>query len=50
MKKFEAQMVKFEGVELKQVGPTLKDGEKEVIMYFNNECCFHANDEAQQLW
>ena len=50
MKKFEARMAKFEGVELKRVSPTLKDGEKEVIMYFHDECCFHANDEARQLW
>lgn len=21
-----------------------------VIMYFHAECCFHVNDEAQQLW
>ena len=50
MKKFEAQMAKFEGVELKRVSPTLKDREKEVIMYFHDECCFLANNEAQQLW
>jgi Golgi nucleoside diphosphatase len=50
MKEFEARMAKFEGVELKRVSPTLKDGEKEVIMYFHDECCFHANDEARQLW
>jgi len=39
-------MAKFKGVELKRVSPTLKDGEKEVIMYFHDECCFHVNDEA----
>jgi hypothetical protein len=50
MKEFEARMAKFEGVELKQVSPTLKDREKEVIMYFHDECCFHVNDEARQLW
>jgi hypothetical protein len=43
-------MAKFEGVELKRVSPTLKDREKEVIMYFHDECCFHVNDEARQLW
>ena len=50
IKEFEARMAKFEGAELKRVSPTLKDGEKEVIMYFHDECCFHANDEARQLW
>ena len=32
------------------MSPTLRDREKEVIMYFHDECCFLANDEAQQLW
>jgi len=50
MAKFEARMAKFEGVEMKRVPPVLKDGEKEVVMLFHDECCFHANDEARSLW
>ena len=46
MKEFEAWTAKFKGVKLKPVSPTLKDGEKEVMMYFHDECCFHVNDEA----
>ena len=43
-------MAKFEGVEMKRVPPALKDGEKEVVMLFHDECCFHANEEARNLW
>lgn len=50
MREFEARMAMFEGPELKRVDPELKDGEKEIFMYFHDECCFHGNDEAHQLW
>ena len=47
---FEARMAKFEGSDLKQVDPVLKDGEKQIIALFHDECCFHTNDEARSLW
>ena len=50
MAKFKAWMAKFEGPELKRVPPMLKDGEREVIMQFHDECCFYTNDKAQSLW
>jgi len=50
MARFEARMAIFEGLDLKQVNPVLKDGWKRMISLFHDECCFHANDEAQSLW
>ena len=50
MAKFEAQMVKFEGSDLKRVDPVLEDGGKQIIALFHNECCFHTNNEARSLW
>lgn len=50
MAKFEVRMAKFEGTDLKQVNPILKAGWKRMIALFHDECCFHANDEAQSLW
>ena len=50
MEKFEARMAKFEGLDLKRVAPVLGDGRKQIIALFHDESCFHANDEAQNLW
>ena len=50
MATFEAQMVKFEGSDLKQVDPVLTDGGKWIVALFHDECCFHTNNEAQSLW
>ena len=43
-------MARFEGSDLEQVNPALKDGWKRMIALFQDECYFHANDEAQMLW
>lgn len=50
MKLYESQMAQYEGPNLVQVALILGPGEKEIIIYFHNECCFHVNDEARSLW
>ncbi len=46
----ERRMTQYDGPALEIVKPTLNPGEKEVLTYFHDECCFHANDEARNLW
>ena len=41
MAKFEAQMVHYEGPELKRVEPILRPGEREIIPNFYDESSFH---------
>jgi hypothetical protein len=55
MLKFEERMVHYEyykdkGSDFVRVEPKLKDGEQEIIPLFYDECCFHANDEANRAW
>lgn len=52
MELYEHRMAKYElkGPDLVRVPPTLGPGERELIAYFHDECCFHANDEANSLW
>ncbi|KIK32812.1 hypothetical protein CY34DRAFT_110837 [Suillus luteus UH-Slu-Lm8-n1] len=50
MAQYEAQMVQYEGPELKKVEPHLKPGEKRIIAQFHDECCFHANDQSNTAW
>ncbi len=52
MEKYECWMAKYEleGSDLVRVAPTLGPGEKELIAYFHDECCFHANNKANSLW
>ena len=47
---FESRMVKHEGPELKWIMPELQEGEWRIIIQYHDESCFHANDEAQNLW
>ncbi|KAJ7231192.1 hypothetical protein C8J57DRAFT_1251284 [Mycena rebaudengoi] len=48
--KYEELMTKYEGPALEQVPPKLKEGEKEIIALFHDECCFHANDYKSRAW
>ncbi|KAJ7236988.1 hypothetical protein C8J57DRAFT_1439244 [Mycena rebaudengoi] len=50
MAKYEELMTKYEGPALEQVPPKLKEGEKEIIALFHDECCFHANDYKSRAW
>jgi hypothetical protein len=48
--RFEAQMAKHEGPELKKIMPEIQEGQRRIIIQYHDECCFHANDEARSLW
>jgi hypothetical protein len=50
MAKFEEWMTKFEGPELRKVGPTLREGEKEVIPQFHDKSCLSVNDYKAKVW
>ena len=50
MEHYEHQMAKYEGPDLVQVPLVLGPGDRELIPYFHDECCFHTNDEASSLW
>ncbi|KIO12001.1 hypothetical protein M404DRAFT_125666 [Pisolithus tinctorius Marx 270] len=50
MKEFEKHMVHFEGPDLHWVEPNLTVGKRKVKAYFHDECCFHANDNANSAW
>jgi len=43
---FEAQMAKHEGPELKKIMLELQERQRQIIIQYHNECCFHASDEA----
>ena len=47
---FESRMAKHEGLELKKIMPELQEGERRIIIQYHDESCFHANDEARNLW
>ena len=47
---FETWMAKLEGPELKKIMPELEEGTRRIIIQYHDECCFHANDEARNLW
>ena len=47
---FEKLMAKYEGPELKKIMPDIKEGQKQIIVQYHDECCFHVNDEARNLW
>ncbi|KAF9455341.1 hypothetical protein BDZ94DRAFT_1370850, partial [Collybia nuda] len=40
----------YEGPELKEIPPSLKDGEKIHYPIFHDETCVHANDQANFVW
>jgi hypothetical protein len=40
----------YKGPELQRVELNLAPGEKRIIAFFHDECCFHANDDAWNLW
>ena len=48
--KYEARMNQYEGPKLQRVELNLAPGEKRIIAFFYDECYFHANDDAQNLW
>jgi len=33
-----------------KIMPMLKEGQHRIIAQYHDESCFHANDEAQNLW
>jgi hypothetical protein len=43
-------MAKLEGPELKKIMPELEEGTQRIIIQYHDECCFHAYDEARNLW
>jgi len=47
---FETRMAKLEGPELKKIMPELEEGTRRIIIQYHDECCFHAYDEARNLW
>ena len=53
--KYEALVAKYEqrshdDPELIKIMPNLTWGERRIIIQYHDECCFHANDEARNLW
>ena len=50
IKEFEKRMSKFEGPEMKRIDPELEEGQQQIIAFYHDKCCFHANDDAQNLW
>jgi len=52
MASFERRMVQWrpEGPNLVRVEPDLRPDEKRVIAVFQDESCFHANDNKQTSW
>ena len=42
--------VMIEGTEMKRIDPELEEGQLRIIALYHDECCFHANDDAQDLW
>ena len=50
MEEYERRMRKFEGAELKEIPPALKDDEKEIIPQFHDESCFTANEYKAKAW
>ncbi len=47
---FEKRMSRFEGPEMKRINPELEEGQPRIIALYHDECCFHANDDARNLW
>lgn len=50
MAEYERRMVHFEGPDLTRVEPVLKEGETEIVVYFQDESCFHANEYKSRAW
>lgn len=48
--RFESRVAKHEGPELKRIMLELQEGERRIIIQYHDESCFHANDEARNLW
>jgi len=47
---FEAQMAKHKGPKLKKIMSEIQEGQWQIIIQYQDECCFHVNDEAWSLW
>ncbi|KAF8585146.1 hypothetical protein K439DRAFT_1344160, partial [Ramaria rubella] len=50
MAKFEKRMIRFEGLKLKQVEPTLLPGERILIAEFHDESCCQQNEFKTSAW
>ena len=50
MLELEKKMSSYEGEDLKEVEPLLKEGEKKVVQVTHDECCFHAHDGMKETW
>ena len=59
LKEFEKHVAKYERFdldmegkesEIRKVMPELEEGQRRIIIQYHDECCFHANDDAQNLW
>lgn len=43
-------MAQHAGPELKKIMPEPIEGQRRIIIQYHDESCFHANDDAQNLW
>jgi hypothetical protein len=43
-------MAQHAGLELKKIMPEPIEGQRPIIIQYHGESCFHANDDAQNLW
>jgi hypothetical protein len=59
LKGFEKLVAKYERFDLDKEGkeseirkimPELEEGQRRIIIQYHDECCFHANDDARNLW
>jgi hypothetical protein len=50
--KFERRMAQHAGplAELKKIMPEPIEGQRRIIIQYHDESCFHANDDARNLW
>ena len=59
LKEFEKRMAKYERFDLdlegresdiRKIMPDLEEGQQRIIIQYHDECCFHVNDDARNLW
>ena len=50
MLEYEHRMTQFEGPDLERQPPKLREGEKEIIALYHDECCYHAFDFKKSGW
>ncbi len=57
LKEFEKLVAKYERSdeegkesEIQKIMPELEEGQRRIIIQYHDECCFHAHDDARNLW